>query len=91
MKHKQPPTMQYAKGRHIKNVPPGKIVAHNVDFGGNVNRTHGDDGFRVWFDDPSDKYGVCTCGWRPDLGTHYRSAAWLKLKEQGRPGGVLDD
>jgi len=46
-------------------VPEGKVVVHNhvVGFAG---------GFRMWTQFPEDKLEVCSCGWAPQLGTHYR-------------------
>jgi hypothetical protein len=64
--------------------PSGLIMAHN-HVRRFVNSPHGANGFRHWFDWPlgSKKksrhfdhelpdYVICNCGWRPDLGVHYR-------------------
>ncbi len=52
-----------------ESVPSGKIVVHN-----NVRPTSrlGTRGFRVWLDEPSPRYEVCSCEWAPELGGHYR-------------------
>jgi hypothetical protein len=56
------------------DVPPGRIVVHNHDKPASRLGTRG---FRAWTDEPSDRYGVCGCGWAPELGPHYRARrAW---------------
>jgi hypothetical protein len=51
--------------------PKGFILFHN-----HVRHTartrQGTNGFRAWFSPASDKYVVCDCGWRRELGKHYR-------------------
>jgi hypothetical protein len=51
--------------------PPGHILVHNrVETS---PRTHqGFRGFRAWWTQPSKELVLCDCGWRPDLGEHYR-------------------
>jgi hypothetical protein len=67
--------------------PSGKVMIHN-HVRRYAAMSHGMNGFRRWFDylddpqifarshgknaGPPPKYIVCKCGWRPDLGTHYR-------------------
>ena len=64
--------------------PSGRILAHN-HIRRHVYMGHGSNGFRRWYDWPPGSnrkswhfdgelpdYVVCQCGWRPDLGTHYR-------------------
>ena len=58
------------------NITAGKVLVHNVQSLSPTRRL-GDMGFRAWLDGPSDNYGVCSCGWRPDLGAHYM----LKTKQ----------
>ena len=50
-------------------VPAGLVVVHN-----HVRPAPrlGLRGFRAWLSDPSGKLEPCTCGWAPELGTHYR-------------------
>jgi hypothetical protein len=51
--------------------PEGMILVHN-----HVQRSartrSGTNGFRFWNAAPKPNYVVCQCGWRSDLGTHYR-------------------
>ena len=54
------------------NVPADKIVVHNHV---RPTRQLGMRGFRAWLDEPSPKYETCSCGWAPEIGTHYR-VAW---------------
>jgi hypothetical protein len=51
-------------------MPKGKIAVHN-NVEQDRGQLSGEDGFRVWFDDPHENYVECLCGWRPDLGPHY--------------------
>jgi hypothetical protein len=67
--------------------PSGRILAHN-HVRRAVNMPHGRNGFRCWYDWPPGSkkkswhfrfgnrelpdYVICKCGWRPDLGVHYR-------------------
>ncbi len=66
--------------------PSGRILAHN-HVRRVVNMPHGVNGFRRWYDWPpgagkkskylaeggdGPDYVICKCGWRPDLGVHYR-------------------
>jgi hypothetical protein len=51
--------------------PIGRILVHNHIKHG--PKTHqGAKGFRAWWAAPGEKYASCGCGWRPDLGPHYR-------------------
>jgi hypothetical protein len=51
--------------------PAGFILCHNhVKHGARTRQ--GTNGFRAWFSLPSAKHVVCDCGWRPELGKHYR-------------------
>jgi hypothetical protein len=58
----------------ITNQPPpaGYVLMHNHVH--HTPRTRmGTNGFRAWWvpaDDPS--LVVCECGWRPDLGVHFK-------------------
>jgi hypothetical protein len=66
--------------------PSGRVLVHN-HVRRHANMPNGANGFRAWYDfldaprrfrritspgEPPPKYIVCKCGWRPDLGTHYR-------------------
>jgi hypothetical protein len=50
--------------------PPGHVLVHNqID----AAREHeGSPRFRVWWARPASEFILCACGWRPDLGNHYR-------------------
>ena len=56
-------TMEYL-ARVPKNVPAGKIVAHNRV---RPTRRLGSRGFRAWLADPSPRYEACSCEWAPLL------------------------
>jgi hypothetical protein len=49
--------------------PLGMVVVHN-----HVKPAHrpGTRGFRAWFEETSAKVEPCDCGWRPELGRHFR-------------------
>jgi hypothetical protein len=64
--------------------PSGKVLVHN-HIRRYVDMPRGLNGFRYWYDfrhdpqhfksvapDAPPKYIICKCGWRPDLGVHYR-------------------
>jgi hypothetical protein len=57
--------------KNIWTIPKGKIAIHNY-VKHHVGQKSGENGFRVWFDDPNHNYVECSCGWRPDLGAHYQ-------------------
>jgi hypothetical protein len=47
-----------------KELPPaGHILVHNLPD----SRV-----FRAWWTKPATEFVLCDCGWRPDLGKHYR-------------------
>jgi hypothetical protein len=49
--------------------PRGQILVHNRS----TPRTDpGTPGFRAWWTKPAIGFVLCDCGWRPDLGRHYR-------------------
>jgi hypothetical protein len=48
---------------------PCRVIALKARTRGEASR-----GFRAWEDDPAPQYVVCDCGWRPELGIHYRVA-----------------
>jgi hypothetical protein len=51
--------------------PPGQILVHNQ--GKSTRRTfQSAHGFRAWWAEPGAEFILCDCGWRPDLGVHYR-------------------
>jgi len=51
--------------------PAGFILCHN-HIKHHARTRQGTNGFRAWFSLPSAKHLVCDCGWRPELGKHYR-------------------
>jgi hypothetical protein len=64
--------------------PAGYILVHNLPD------SHG---FRAWWTKPGDELVLCDCGWRPDLGEHYRvqrpgSSAERLRRRRGRPRGL---
>lgn len=50
-------------------VPDGKILVHNR---GQPTSRLGSRAFKAWFDDPSDRYTRCVCGWASNLSEHYQ-------------------
>jgi hypothetical protein len=60
--------------RNICSAPRGKIAIHN-NIEHHAGQKSEENGFRVWFDDPHVNYVECSCGWRLDLGIHYRVRA----------------
>jgi hypothetical protein len=54
--------------------PAGMLLVHNHIRHG-VRTRSGWNGFRVWLAHPDPKYIECDCGWRPELGQHFRRAA----------------
>jgi hypothetical protein len=64
--------------------PRGQILVHNRS----TPRTDpGTPGFRAWWTKPATGFVSCDCGWRPDLGRHYRVERPGPLAERrGRPG-----
>ena len=64
--------MVYWRGKH----PHDWRLAHNPVQAVHIEQRHGDNGFRVFWLPPTNKDFVkCACGWRPNLGTHYRQKA----------------
>ena len=59
----------------------GQVLVHN-HHSLSPSRRLDEMGFRAWLDGPSDKYGICSCGWRPDLGTHYMLKTKLDLTDE---------
>jgi hypothetical protein len=60
----------YSLDEEIKAAAPGRVLVHNQVRG--PARRSGTRGFRCWEDDPAPQYVVCDCGWRPELGIHYK-------------------
>jgi hypothetical protein len=52
--------------------PAGKLLAHNRGWPASPQMRQGIKGFRFFAVEPSERWAVCDCGWRPDLGLHYR-------------------
>jgi hypothetical protein len=51
--------------------PSGHILVHNTVR--RAPQTHqGSRSFRAWWTQPDTELVLCDCGWRPDLGKHYR-------------------
>jgi hypothetical protein len=60
--------------RHVgERRPAGWILAHN-HVAHTTRHRSGTRGFRVFWAEPND-WVVCDCGWRPELGVHYRHPA----------------
>jgi hypothetical protein len=56
-----------------KAPPAGQILAHNAVPPASAQTKQGAKGFRFFAVAPSGLWVVCDCGWRPDLGAHYRA------------------
>jgi hypothetical protein len=55
-----------------KQPPPrGQILVHN-QIRSAPEGYDGARGFRAWWTKPGREFVICACGWRPDLGVHYR-------------------
>jgi hypothetical protein len=52
-------------------IPKDYRLAHN-HIAHTVNMPHGLNGFRRFWIPPEWNWVKCKCGWRPDLGPHYR-------------------
>src|SRR5262249_42007771 len=56
--------------------PKTYLLAHNAVHALIANRMNGDAGFMAMWISPrkvrEENWATCFCGWRPDLGTHYR-------------------
>ena len=54
--------------------PETYLLAHNPVHALIANRMSGDAGFMAMWISPLEvrDWATCLCGWRPDLGTHYR-------------------
>jgi hypothetical protein len=50
--------------------PPGYILVHNRLSA--PQKRQGTRGLRAWWTKPAAEFVLCDCGWRPDLGPHYR-------------------
>jgi hypothetical protein len=51
--------------------PAGHVLVHNQTSSpalADEPSTH----FRAWWAKPATEFVLCKCGWRPDLGEHYR-------------------
>jgi hypothetical protein len=68
----------YWGGRHPKDY----LLAHNPVQPVHERQDHGVNGFRVMWIPPAwsnEKFKVCNCGWRPDLGVHYSAGRHRKI------------
>jgi hypothetical protein len=65
--------------------PAGQVLVHN-----NVKHTpsmqQGARGFRAWWAAPATELVLCDCGWRSDLGEHYRVDRPISFAERVRRG-----
>jgi hypothetical protein len=61
--------------------PSGHILVH-----GRITARTPD--FRAWWATPGEGYAFCDCGWRPDLGKHYRVARVGALIPRRKRRGV---
>lgn len=71
-----PETFDYLPdGLDLEKVPDGKVLVHNEVYRG-ITPQHkiGMHGFRAWLTDKpvGRELKRCSCGWRPELGQHYR-------------------
>jgi hypothetical protein len=70
---KQPSkTVNYSRRK-----PKDYLLAHNLVRPTSADQTHGLHGFRVFWVPPEYEWVECDCGWRPDLGPHYRGKSAL--------------
>lgn len=53
-------------------IPPGRVLVHNPVYPVTRKRP-GTRGSRIWTQPPDDGVFPCSCGWRPELGEHYRT------------------
>ena len=53
-------------------IPTGKVLVHNPVLPVTRSRP-GTRGSRIWTQVPDEDIGPCDCGWRPELGPHYRT------------------
>lgn len=69
-------TLDYLpNGPAPRNIPRGKVLVHNDMYHGSPpGHEVGVGGFRAWWTDKANLKGLkrCNCGWRPDIGTHYK-------------------
>jgi hypothetical protein len=66
--------------RNIWTIPKCKIAIHNHTEH-HAGQKSGVNGFRVWFDNPHHDCVECSCGWRPDLGSHYQMRTRYEPRE----------
>jgi hypothetical protein len=71
MKRVTKPATEDVAWRQGSSPPAGFILLHNNVKHGPRTR-QGTNGFRAWFSVPSAEHLDCDCGWRPELGKHYR-------------------
>ncbi len=51
----------------------GWVLVHN-HVGNPPHSRIGEQGFRAWWQPPTDRLVVCDCGWAPLVAMHYRIA-----------------
>jgi hypothetical protein len=51
--------------------PAGHVLVHNQHNSAPLAPEHSPR-FRAWWAKPATVFILCRCGWRPDLGEHYR-------------------
>jgi hypothetical protein len=59
--------------------PTGYILVHNLPDSR---------GFRAWWTKPGDELVLCDCGWRRDLGEHYRVQRFWRRTGRPRADGI---
>jgi hypothetical protein len=62
--------------------PAGQILAHSQIIR-NKRTLYETRGFRAWWATPGTEFVLCDCGWRPDLGNHYRIQRPIKRTWRG--------
>jgi hypothetical protein len=68
--------------------PPGYVLVHNR-FEVTRRKVKRSGTFRAWWAMPGRNFVLCACGWRPDLGEHYRVQRVSHLiARRGKPNGV---
>ena len=75
-------TQRRSIARHTPSGHAGAVVVHN-HVRHRANTRNGTNGFRYWFEPPSEKLVICHCGWRPKDPPHFQIRARFATKEIG--------
>ena len=67
--------------RYSGKRPAGWLLAHN-HVSHDVDTRHGEGGFHRFWVMPSERWRLCQCGWRPDLGPHYAITPQIESAEE---------